>query len=141
MVEPLNPDYTRHHPRWYRPRMPIFWWLRGRPYVLFITRELTALAVGYAALLLLLEVWMLGRGPEAHAALRAWLHHPGVIAFHAFVLLATVYHAITWIGLAPRALVLRLGNRRVPPGLVLAAHYGAWAMVSAALLWLLAGGG
>jgi fumarate reductase subunit C len=141
MVEPLNPAHTRHHPRWYRPRMPIFWWLRGRPYVLFITRELTALAVGYAALLLLLEVWLLGRGPEAHAALRSWLHHPGAIAFHAFVLLAVLYHAVTWIGLAPRALVLRLGSRRIPPGLVLAAHYGAWAAVSAALLWLLAGGG
>jgi fumarate reductase subunit C len=140
MVEAMNPDYTRHHPRWYRPRMPIFWWVRGRPYVLFITRELTALAVGYAALLLLLEVWLLGQGPEAWAALRAWIHRPVVIAFHGFVLLAAIFHALTWIGLAPRALVLRLGPRRVPPGLVLAGHYAAWIAVSAALLWILARG-
>jgi fumarate reductase subunit C len=132
--------YTRHHPRWYRARMPIFWWLRGRPYVLFITRELTSVAVGYAALLLLVEVWLLGAGPEAHAAFRALLARPGVVVFHGLVLLAVTYHAVTWIGLAPRALVLRFGNRRVPPALVLGAHYGAWAAASATVLWLLAGG-
>jgi fumarate reductase subunit C len=132
--------YTRHHPRWHRERMPIFWWLRGPPYVFFIARELTSLAVGYAALLLLVEVWLLGQGPDAHAALRAVLERPGVVVFHGLVLAAAAFHAITWIGLAPRALVLRFGNRRVPPGLVLAGHYGAWAAVSAAVVWLLTGG-
>jgi fumarate reductase subunit C len=140
MAGPLNPEYTRHHPRWHRSRPPIFWWLRGWPYVLFITRELTSLAVGYTALLLLLETWMLAAGPETYLGLRDWLHRPGVIAFHAFVLLATVYHAVTWIGLAPRALVLRFGARRVPPGAVLAAHYAAWAVASALLFWILVGG-
>jgi fumarate reductase subunit C len=132
--------YTRHHPRWHRERMPIFWWLRGRPYVFFIARELTSLAVGYAALLLLVEVWLLGRGPEAHGALRGVLELPGVVVFHGLVLAAAAFHAITWIGLAPRALVLRFGQRRVPPGLVLGAHYAAWAVTSMAVLWILAGG-
>ena len=35
--------------------------------------------------------------------------------------------------------MVRLGNRRLPDALVVAAHYAAWLGVSAALLWLLLG--
>jgi fumarate reductase subunit C len=120
--------------------MPIFWWLRGRPYVTFIVRELSGLAVGYAALLLLLEVWLLGRDPAGHLALRVWLATPAVVAFHLLVLAALLFHAVTWIGLAPRALVLRLGSRRVSPRALLAGHYLAWAAASALVFWILTGG-
>ena len=43
-----NPRYEPYHPKWYRKRVPIFWWLENLAYVKFITRELTSLAVGYA---------------------------------------------------------------------------------------------
>lgn len=132
--------YTRHHPRWHRAGTPITWWLRGRPYTVFILRELTSLAVAYAALLLLVEVWTLAQGPEAYQTLRAWLERPGVIVFHVLVLAAAVFHAVTWFGLAPQALPRRLGPRRVPAGLVLALHYVAWAVASLAIAWALAGG-
>jgi fumarate reductase subunit C len=136
---PVNPDYTRHHPKWYRPRTPIFWWLRSGAYLRFILRELTALFVGYSAILFMAQAIALGRGPGAWAAFQAWLGHPVVLAFHAFVLVAVLFHTITWLGLAPRALVVRLGRRRVPDGAVLAGHYAAWAVVSAAVAWLLVG--
>ena len=80
--------------------MPIFWWMRKLPYFRFIVRELTSLAVGYAAVLLLVHAWALFRGPQAWAALWAWLQKPGVIALHVLVLLALLLHAVTWFGLA-----------------------------------------
>lgn len=135
-----NPDYELHHPKWHRRRIPIFWWLDRLSYFKFIVRELTAVFVFYAALLLLALAWLLARGPEAHDRFLAWLEHPAVLGFHAFVLLALLFHSVTWLNLAPKALVLHVRGRRLPDGAVLAAHYAAWAGVSMLLAWFLAGG-
>ena len=138
--EASNPDYTRHHPQWYRRRIPIFWWLRKWVYTKFILRELTSQPVMYAALLLLAHVWFVGQGPEAYETFVGWLRHPFFVALHFFVLAGLLFHTITWLNLAPKALVLRVGGRKVPDGAVLAAHYGGWLGLSVLILWLLRGG-
>jgi fumarate reductase subunit C len=136
----MNPRHTLHHPRWHRERTPIFWWLGSLSYTKFIARELTSLAVVYSAALLLAEAWALARGEEAHRRLGALLRSPWAVAFHLAVLAALVFHAVTWLNLAPRALALRMGGRPVPEGAVLAAHYAAWAAASALVAWGLLGG-
>lgn len=136
-----NSRYTPFHPRWHRRRMPIFWWLGKGAYVRFITRELTSLAVGYTAALLVVQAWFLAAGPEAYEAFRGWLLTPWVKVLHTFVLLALIYHSVTWLNLAPKALVLRVGGRRVPDGLVILGHYGAWAAATLLVLWVLIRGG
>lgn len=133
-----NPDYRLHHPKWYRRRMPIFWWLKKPAYVKFILRELTSLPVVYAVALLVLELEALSRGAAAHDRFLEVLRHPALVMVHALVLLGLVFHTVTWLNLAPKALVLRLRDWRVPDRLVLAAHYLAWAAVSALLAWGLA---
>jgi fumarate reductase subunit C len=138
---PENPHHTPFHPRWHRRRTPITWWRRKGVYLRFILRELTSLAVGYAALLLLAQLWFVDRGPEAHAAFRAWLAHPAVLVFHAGVLAAVLFHAVTWIHLAPTALRLRVGRWEPPPFLVLVLHYVAWVSVSAMVVVMLRGTG
>jgi len=131
----MNEAYRRHHPKWHRARMPIFWWLRQPAYARFIARELTSVAVAYAVLLLLVEVYVLGRGPEAFARFSAWIQSPIAMVLHGLLLVALLFHAVTWINLAPRALVLRLAGRRLPDGFVLLAHYAAWIAVSAVIAW------
>lgn len=132
-----HPGYTRYHPRWYRRRMPIFWWL-GRPaYTKFVARELTSVAVAYAVLLLVAWSAAVGRGPEAYAAFLDWLSRPWVIGLNALAFLALLFHTVTWLGLAPKALVLRLGGRRLPDRAVVAGHYLAWLLASALIAWLL----
>lgn len=133
-------DYRRYHPKWHRERLPIFWWLRKRAYAKFIGRELTSVFVAYAALLLLVEVRALAAGAQAHQALRAWLEDPLVVGFHVVVLLALLFHTVTWLNLAPKALVVHVGRRKIPAVLVLLGHYAAWGIVSLALAWLLLGG-
>jgi fumarate reductase subunit C len=54
-----------------------------------------------------------------------------VVAF-IFLLL----HAVTWLNLAPRAIVPHIRGRRVPARAVLAGHYAAWLVVSAAVAWV-----
>ena len=141
MKAPGSPraGYTPYHPKWYRRPMPIFWWLSKPSYVRFITRELTSLAVAYTALFLLAALWALGSGPEVWAGWLESLRHPGWLAFHGAVLFFLLFHTVTWLGLAPKALVLRLGRRRLPDAAVVGGHYAAWigasALVLAFFLW------
>lgn len=121
--------------------MPIFWWLGKFAYTRFILRELTSLFVAYAALLLVALIWSVGQGPEAHQAFVEGLARPGVLAFHGLVFLALLLHSVTWLGLAPSALVIRIGTRRVPAAVVAAAHYAAWVGISVMLVWVLLGRG
>ena len=137
----MNPAYRPHHPKWHRERMPIFWWLGNLSYVKFITRELTSLAVGYAALLLLVEVAALARGEGAHARFLHFLAAPPVLAFHLLVCAALLFHSITWLNLAPKALVVKLGGRRLPDWAVVAGHYFLWLAASAVVVWFLRGRG
>lgn len=134
-----NPQYTLYHPKWHRARIPIFWWLRTLAYTKFITRELTSLFVGYSAVLLLVQIWMLTRGEETYERFVSWLQSPPMVIFHSLVLLAVLFHTITWFNLAPKALVMRLGGRRIPDAVVLMAHYAAWLVATGVVVWLLLG--
>ncbi|TVP46312.1 MAG: hypothetical protein EA350_07295 [Gemmatimonadales bacterium] len=129
-----NPRHTRYHPKWHRQPTPLTWWTRNRRYRAFILRELTSVAVLYAAVLLLIHLLALDRGPESHAAFQAWLARPGVVAFHLFVLAALLYHTVTWLNLAPQAIALRIRGRRVPSRIVLLAHHFAWLALSAIIV-------
>ncbi len=119
--------------------MPIFWWLGKLPYTKFIGRELTSLAVAYTAVLILALVAAVARGEAAFAHFVAVLARPGIVAFHLLVAAALLFHSVTWLNLAPRALVVRIGRRRLADRWVLAAHYLAWVAVTAAVAWLVAG--
>ena len=140
MGGPVNPGYTGHHPRWHRRKIPIFWWLGNAAYTRFIVRELTSLAVGYAALVVLLQVWSLDRGPESYDRFVNWLQLGPVMTLHVVVLAALVYHSVTWLNLAPKALVLRVAGRRLPGSVVLLMHYAGWLVASAVVLSLLLAG-
>ena len=134
-----NPKYELYHPKWYRKRYPIFWWLEKFSYAKFITRELTSLAVGYAAVLLTLEVWVLSKGPEAYARFDGLLRSPPVLILHGVLFLLLLFHSITWLNLAPKALVLHVGRKRIPDAAVLAGHYAAWLIATALVVWYLVG--
>ncbi len=134
---PENPHHTRYHPKWHREPIPITWWTRNRRYAAFILRELTSVLVLYAGVLLLVHLVALSRGPESHAAFQEWLGRPGVVVFHLLVLAGLLYHTVTWLNLAPRAIVPHIRGRRIPPRVVLLAHYLAWFALSAVLLAVL----
>ena len=127
----------RFHPRWFRRRTPIFWWLEKGVYVHFIVRELTSLGVAYAALLLVVQVGVLGAGDAAHARFSALLASPWAVAWHALLLATLLFHTLTWLHLAPKALVVKLGGRRVPNAAILAGHYLGWLAASALVVLVL----
>lgn len=133
----MNPDYKLYHPKWHRTRMPIFWWLEKLSYTKFIIRELTSIAVGYTAVVLLVQIWALSRGSDLYQRFADWLRSPLALVVHSLVLIVLLFHTITWLNLAPKALVVRVGGRRVRDEAVLVAHYLGWIAATGLAFWYL----
>jgi fumarate reductase subunit C len=123
--------YTPYHPRWYRRRVSVWWWLKKPSYATFVLRELTSVFVAGFAVVTLLQVRALSAGPEAYARFQQRLESPIVLAFHAVALAFVLFHSITWFNLAPKAMVVRLGGRRLPDAAVVAGNYAAWVVATA----------
>jgi fumarate reductase subunit C len=65
-----------------------------------------------------------------------WSAHPLVVTLNVVTLIFVLLHAVTWFGLAPRAIVVHVRGRRVSTRAVLAGHYAAWLVASAFVAWL-----
>ena len=125
--------YTLYHPRWYRRRVSVWWWLQSRSYTGFVLRELTSVFVAFFALLLLWQIRALAHGPDAYARVLARLRSPLFVTLNALALAFVLFHSITWFNLAPKAMVVRLKGKRVPDLIVARANYAAWVVLSAAV--------
>jgi len=134
-----RPQSTEFHPRWYRKRVSTWWWLGEWHYLKFILRELSSLSVAWFVALTLFQVRALLNGPEAYARFTHRLQSPLMIALNAIAFCFVLFHTITWFNLAPRAMPVRMGGKRVPEFLVAAPNYGLWVFASAAICWLIVG--
>jgi len=136
-VSASSSHYTLHHPKWYRRRVSVWWWLQSRSYTGFVLRELTSVFVALFALVTLWQVRAVAHGPEAYEAFLTRLRSPLFLAGHALALLFVLFHSITWFNLAPKAMVVRLRGHRMPDALVAGANYLAWLVLSAAVAFFL----
>jgi fumarate reductase subunit C len=134
---PAAPSYTPYHPRWHRPRVSTYWWLKRLPYVSFITRELSSVGVAWFIIFLLLLVHAVSLGKAEYEQFLAWAANPVVVAVNVVSLALVTFHAATWFNLAPQAMVVRFKGRRVPDLWIAGGNYAAWVVVSALVAWLL----
>jgi fumarate reductase subunit C len=132
--------YTEFHPRWYRPRISTYWWLGRWPYVRFILRELSSMFVAWAVVYLLLLVWATARGPTAYLEFLDWSASPGLLLLNVVAFIFLTLHAGTWFNLAPQAMVVHMGRRKVPGLWIAASNYALWLAVSAVVAWIVLGG-
>jgi fumarate reductase subunit C len=132
--------YTRYHPRWYRRRMSVWWWLKDRAYVKFVLRELTSVFVAFFALLYLWQLRALARGPDAYAEFLARLKTPFFLTVDIVALVFVLFHTITWFNLTPTAMVVRMRGKRVPDTIVAGSNYVVWVLVSGIVAWILTRG-
>ena len=129
-------DNTKYHPRWHRTPMPIFWWIRKWVYIKFISRELTSIAVVTFAIVLLIHIKALIQGPQAYSELTRLLSTPVSVILHSIALIMIIFHSITWFSLAPKALVVRLGNWRIPDRVIIGSNMFAWILISVVIGWI-----
>jgi fumarate reductase subunit C len=124
------------------PRYPVHakrpsrtWWLRTGPYRRFAVREATAGFAGVFSVLLLLLLFALSRGRPAYEGFLRWLQLPAIVALSGVILVATVYHMATWFRLTSHILVVRVGRRVVPRGVVTFGLVTLWLALSAAVAY------
>jgi len=129
-------DYTEFHPRWYRMPVSTWWWLKRKSSFAFILRELSSLFVAWFVVFLLLLVGAVGRGDAAYQEFLRWAASPGILLLNAISFFFVVFHAVTWFNLAPRAMVVHVGNKRVSGAWIAASNYVAWVIVSAIVAWV-----
>ncbi len=126
---------TEFHPRWYRAKVSTYWWMGSWRYLLFILRELSSVAVAWSVVMTLLLLRALLNGPEAYARLTQCLRSTWMIALNIITFCFLLLHTITWFNLAPRAMPVRVGGKRVPEFLVAVPNYALWVVASAAIAW------
>ncbi len=117
----------------YHRSMAPTWWLSNRAYFLFMLRELTSVFIAAYLMLFLLMLQKLVVGREAYDAYLKFLATPGMLTFHVLALAAALFHSITWFNLAPMAMRLQVGEKRVSAMVVVGVNYVAWIALSLAI--------
>jgi fumarate reductase subunit C len=135
-----SPGYTEYHPRWFRPRVSTYWWLKRRSYLAFILRELSSIFVAWFVVYLLLLVRAVSEGESSYRQFLGWSGRPVMLFVNVVGLVFVVFHAITWFNLASQALVAHVRGKRVPGALITASNYLAWVVASVLVVWLVLGG-
>jgi len=92
--------------------------------------------VAWAVIVTLLQIHALRGGPEDYAEFQNWLRNPVVLAVNVVSLLFIIFHAVTWFNLAPKAMAVRVGGKRLPNLAISGPNYVAWAVISAAVAWI-----
>lgn len=111
------------------------WIFRHPRYVRYMLREFSCLFIGAWTLMAVVGLKRLSEGPAAWEGFLAALRSPASVVFQVLALAFTVYHALTWFNLTPKALPVQMGEEFLPDWVIAGAHYLAWAVVSAALLY------
>jgi len=111
------------------------WIFRHPRYLRYMTREFSCLFIGGWTLIMVWGLKQLAEGPEAWGSFLELLKSPASIAFHLVALAFATYHSVTWFNLTPKALPLQIGEEFVPDGAISGAHFGAWAVLSLAILY------
>lgn len=110
--------YPRHV-----PPVPRTWWLHTAAYRRFMARELTSVFVAAFSVILLLFLYALSRGRGPYEAFLRWLDLPAILALHTIILLAVLYHTITWFRLTAHVQEIRIRDKVIRPT---AAVFGTW---------------
>lgn len=130
----INP--TEYLPKSYHTRVSTYWWLERWVYLKFILREASSVFVAWTVVLTLLQIRALARGPAEYAEFLSWLQSPLLLVLNAVSLFFVILHAVTWFNLAPKAMAIRLGGKRLPNLAISAPNYIAWVAVSTAVAFI-----
>jgi fumarate reductase subunit C len=118
--------------------LPRTWWLTRAPYLRFMIRELTSLAVFAYALFLVWAMWS-ARDTRSFSSLFEYMQSPRSVWWHLVVLVLALFHTGTWIALTPTVLVVWRDDDRVDPDFIAGMMGVVFVAVSGAVLWLTLG--
>jgi fumarate reductase subunit C len=120
-----------------RPVSKTTWYMRNGRYKRYMLREVTCLLVGYYCLLAIWGLAALAGGGGAWNSFLASQMNLTMVIVHAISLIYfLIYMTFDWFKLAPKAMPLQLGEKKLPDRVIVIAHYGAWVVVTLFVFWL-----
>ena len=121
-----------------RPMPKASWYFGNARYRRYMLREVTCLLVGFYCFLLIWALAALASGSaERWDAFLASQQNTAMVVVHAAALVYyLVYMTFDWFKLAPKAMAVQLGEKKLPDRAIVIAHYAAWALVTLLIFWL-----
>jgi fumarate reductase subunit C len=121
-----------------RPMPKATWYMRNGRYRRYMFREVTCLLVGIYSFLMIWGLAALAAGsPDRWNAFLASQQNTAMVVFHGLALIYfLVYMTFDWFKLAPKAMPLQLGEKKLPELFIVAGHYAVWILVSLFVFWL-----
>jgi len=120
-----------------RPISTTTWYMRNGRYKVYVLRELTSFLVAFYSVLTILALAALADSPEHWNAWIASQQSTGMVIFHALALLYFLFfQTFPWFKLAPKAMPVQLGEKKLPDSAIVIGHYVVWVVVSLFIFWL-----
>jgi len=120
-----------------RPISKTTWYMRNGRYKRYMLREVTCLLVGFYSFLMIWALAALAAGPERWNSFLESQQNTLMVIVHAVALIYfLIYMTFDWFKLAPKAMPVQLGEKRLPDSFIVIGHYAAWAVVSLFVFWL-----
>lgn len=122
-------------PTYLKGKSPL-WWLANPRYLLYMLREVSSFFV-YVYVLVLLGLLVFLGNESGYEALRALIVSLPFVLFTLVTLAFALVHSITWWHLTSKVVRIPLGRGKLPRLAVLLLSFGAWALVSVAVYYLI----
>ena len=120
-----------------RPISTTTWYMRNGRYKVYMLRELTSFLVVFYSLLTIFALSAVADSPERWNGFIASQQGAGMMVFHALALVYFLFfQTFPWFKLAPKAMPVQLGEKRLPDSYIIIGHYVAWVAVSICIFWL-----
>ena len=121
-----------------RPISTTTWYMRNGRYKVYVLRELSSFLVVFDSVLTILALAELAAdSPDRWNAFLASQQSTAMIIFHGLALLYFLFfQTFPWFKLAPKAMPVQLGEKKLPESYIIIAHYVAWVVISAFIFWL-----
>ena len=114
------------------------WYMRNGRYKVYVLRELTSFLVAFYTFLTIFALAALAsNSPPAWESFLASQQCTSMVVFHGFALLYFLFfQTFPWFKLAPKAMVIQLGEKPIPGSFIIIGHYVAWVVASGIIFWL-----
>jgi fumarate reductase subunit C len=120
-----------------RPMSTTTWYMRNGRYKVYVLRELTSFLVMFYSFLTLFGLSALASSPARWDAFLVSQQSTAMIVFHGVALLYFLFfQTFPWFKLAPKALPVQIGEKKLPDIFIIIGHYVAWLVVTVFIFWL-----
>ena len=112
------------------------WYAENNFFSWYMVRELTIVPLIIFTLNLAAGLFALVSGPSAFNAWVAFSSHPLMLIINVLALIGALYHAKTFFSMMPKVMPIKVGDKKVSDGTVVAVQWLLVLLVSVAILAL-----